>query len=133
MDKGALFASFVACRQRGLRDLFTGGKLVLQETVDRHHILPRAQFSERKRAAADTVANIAFISGSTNKSIGSPSPEVYLRSLSRQTLKSQCIPVDEKLWRISAAEEFWEARRELLSEAFNECLKAALPNRRTTN
>jgi hypothetical protein len=42
-DKGALFAAYVACRHIGLRDLFSGSKILLQANVDRHHLLPRAQ------------------------------------------------------------------------------------------
>jgi len=38
-DKGALFASYIACRNNGLRDLFTDSQILLQKNVDRHHIL----------------------------------------------------------------------------------------------
>jgi hypothetical protein len=48
-DKSALFAAYIACRQRGLRDLFSGSQILLQANVDRHHLLPRAQFPERNR------------------------------------------------------------------------------------
>jgi hypothetical protein len=130
MDKGGLFAVYVACRHRGLRDLFSGSQLMLQSTVDRHHILPRAQFTERHRADADTLANIAFVGGSTNRSVGSASPDVYLKKLSREVLESQCIPTDEQLWRIDSAEEFWKVRKHLLPDSFNSYLKSVLPGRR---
>ena len=129
MDKGALFALYVACRHRGLLDLFSGASIMLQSHVDRHHILPRAQFPDRKRAEADSLANIAFISGATNRSVGASGPEVYLARLDRRALESQCIPLDETLWRIDKAEEFWQARRELLAGAFNEFIRDALPRR----
>jgi hypothetical protein len=130
MDRGALFAAYIACRHMGLRDLFSGGKLLLQSSVDRHHILPRAQFPERQRADADTVANIAFVGGSANRSIGSASPDVYLRKLQSEVLRSQCIPTDEQLWSIDSATDFWKERRELLASAFNAYLRSALPGRR---
>ncbi len=130
MDRGALFAAYVASRHMGLRDLFSGGRLMLQSSVDRHHILPRAQFSERQRAHADTVANIAFVGSSTNRSIGSASPDVYLRKLKTEVLESQCIPTDQQLWSVDSAEEFWKARRQLLADAFNSYLRSVLPNRR---
>nr|WP_249790313.1 DUF262 domain-containing protein [Bradyrhizobium yuanmingense] len=113
-DKGALFAAYIACRHRGLRDLFSGSPILLQANVDRHHILPRAQFEESKRANADAVANIAFISGEVNRNIGAASPDVYLKKLKRETLESQCIPFDPSLWDVDKAEEFWSARRILL-------------------
>lgn len=129
-DKSGLLAMYVACYHRGLKDLFSGGRILLQGNVDRHHILPRAQFPERQRPKADCIANIAFVSGSANRSVGASAPEVYLAELDSQVLDSQCIPTDASLWRIDRAKNFWAARRELLARAFNEYLRAALPNRR---
>jgi len=129
-DKGALFASYLACRQMGLRDLFSGSQILLQANVDRHHLLPRAQFPERNRHRADTIANIAFITSPVNISVGAASPDVYLAEISQQVRESQCIPEDRELWRISRCEEFWEARRRLLADAFNAALRAMLPGRR---
>lgn len=129
-DKGALFAAYIACRHNGLNDLFSNSQILLQANVDRHHILPRAQFEESKRVKADTVANIAFVTGEANRSVGAASPDVYLKKLSKETLESQCIPLDPSLWHIDRAEQFWDARRELLAEAFNGFLRKMLPNRR---
>ena len=129
-DKGAMFAVYVACRHMGLRDFFSGSEILLQANVDRHHILPRAQFPERNRSAADTLANIAFISGGANRSVGAASPDVYLRKISREVLESQCIPLDKDLWQIDRGDEFWEARRRLLADAFNGFLRKMLPGRR---
>ncbi|WMT73192.1 hypothetical protein [Bradyrhizobium sp. Ash2021] len=129
-DKGALFAAYIACRHQGLSDLFSNSQILLQANVDRHHILPRAQFEESKRAKADAVANIAFITGEVNRSIGAASPDVYLGKLKRETLESQCIPLDRSLWGVDRAEDFWAARRDLLAEAFNGFLRKMLPGRR---
>ena len=79
-DKGALFAAYIACRHSGLRDLFTDSQILLQKNVDRHHILPRAQFEESRRPKADTIANIAFITGEANRLVGAASPDVYLKN-----------------------------------------------------
>ena len=128
-DRGAMFAAYVACRHQGLRDLFSGTKMLLQTHVDRHHILPRAQFPERDRPKADNIANIAFVDGEVNRSIGAASPDVYLAKLSQQVLESQCIPADPDLWRIDRAEDFWRKRRELLASAFNGFLRDAMPGR----
>jgi hypothetical protein len=130
VDKGALFGMYVACQHRGLRDLFTGGKIAMTPSIDRHHILPRAQFPERTRASADCVANIAFVTGAVNRSIGSSGPEVYLERISEDVLGSQCIPTDKLLWRVDRAPAFWAARRALLAEAFNDYTRSVLPTRR---
>lgn len=132
-DKGGLFAAYVACMHRGILDFFTGGKVVLQPYVDRHHILPRAQFPEEQRSMADNIANIVFIASDVNKSIGLSGPEVYLKRIPDKILHSQCIPEDPSLWAINRAEEFWKERRILLAESFNEFLKDALPGRRLAN
>jgi hypothetical protein len=115
---------------RGILDFYTGGKVLLQSNVDRHHILPRAQFPEDKRATADNIANMAFIAGDVNKSVGQSGPEVYMESIKTRVLKSQCIPTDSTLWRIARAESFWMARRELLAESFNDYIHKSLPQRR---
>ena len=77
-DRSGLLALYVACMNRGILDFYTGAKILLQNNVDRHHILPRAQFPEDVRATADNIANMAFIAGDVNKSIGQSGPEVYL-------------------------------------------------------
>jgi hypothetical protein len=129
-DKSGLLALYIACMHRGILNFYTGDKILLQSGVDRHHILPRAQFPDKSRASADNIANIAFIVGDVNKSISHSGPEVYLKQLPPQVLTSQCIPLEKSLWAIERAEDFWEARRELLCHSFNEFLKASFPERR---
>lgn len=130
VDRSGLLALYVATMNRGVQDFFTGGKVLLQQNIDRHHIFPRAQFPEKERSNADNIANMAFIAGDVNKSIGHTSPEVYLAKIKTSVLESQCIPTDSALWRIDRADEFWKARRELLAESFNEYVRKGLPTRR---
>lgn len=131
-DRSGLLAGYIACMNRGILDFFTGGKVLLQGAVDRHHILPRGQFPQSVRPTADNIANIAFIAGDVNRSIGQAGPEVYLKRINRRVLESQCIPLDKDLWAIDRADEFWSARRQLLSESFNDFLRKVLPQRRLT-
>jgi hypothetical protein len=129
-DRSGLLALYVACLKRGILDFFDGSKILLQNAVDRHHILPRAQFDESERATADNIANIAFVVGDVNKAIGASGPEVYLKKVKRAVLESQCVPSNQSLWAISEADQFWAARRELLAEAFNDFIRDSLPQRR---
>jgi len=129
-DRSGLLALYIACMNRGILDFYTGSKVLLQGAVDRHHILPRAQFPDQRRAEADTIANIAFIVGDVNKSIGQTGPEVYLKRVAPNVLRSQCITADQQLWNIDRAEDFWRSRRELLATSFNEFLQSSLPQRR---
>jgi hypothetical protein len=132
-DRSGLLASYIACMHRGALDFFTGGKVLLHSAIDRHHVLPRSQFSEKERSKSDNIANIVFISGDVNKAIGQSGPEVYLKRITKQVLQSQCVPTTSALWKIDNAEKFWEARRELLAESFNEFLRKALPQRRVAS
>lgn len=127
-DKSALLALYVACKQLGLRDLVSGGSLLLHAGLDRHHIFPRSRFTPHDRA--DTLANIAFISKESNKALSDTPPDVYLASCDEKTLRSQAIPLEKRLWRLECAEEFWARRRALLADAFDVFLKAALSQRR---
>lgn len=45
-DKGGLLGVYVSCRHRGGQDLFSKEEIILQSKIERHHILPRAQFPE---------------------------------------------------------------------------------------
>jgi hypothetical protein len=129
-DRSGLLAAYIACKNQGIKDFFTGQKVVMHEDIDRHHILPRRQFPEASRTDADTVANIAFITSDVNKSIGHSGPEVYLSDIKPAILESQCVPLDPALWRIKEADEFFHARRKLLADSFNDFVKSALPGRR---
>ena len=129
-DRSGLLALYIACMHRGILDLYTGARVLLQNDVNRHHILARGQFPDHSRAVADNVANIAFIVGDVNKAIGHTGPEVYLKQLDPRVLKSQCIPTDRALWAIERAEDFWAARRKLLADSLNSFLRDSLPQRR---
>lgn len=129
-DRSGLLSVYIACMHRGILDFFTGSRVLLQASIDRHHILPRAQFPEKLRSKADNIANIAFIASDVNKSLSMTGPEVYLRRISKNILESQCVPEDNQLWTIDRAEDFWAARREILAESFNAFLKNTLPQRR---
>jgi hypothetical protein len=128
-DRGGLFGAYAACFHRHLKDLFTGERILLQPLIERHHILPRAQFPTSERTKADCLANIAFVAPS-ERSATVEEPDIYLARLRADVLESQCIPADRSLWRVERAEDFWEARKALLSNAFNEYLKTSLPDRR---
>ena len=129
-DRSAMLAMYIACMHRGVLDFYTHAKVLLQDNVDRHHILPRGQFADGQRREADRIANMAFIAGDVNRSISNTGPEVYLAKIPKYVLESQCIPTDKALWRIDEATAFWQARRELLAESFNDYLQSVLPKRR---
>jgi hypothetical protein len=44
-DRSGLLALYIACMHRGILDFYTGTKVLLQNDVDRHHILARGAVS----------------------------------------------------------------------------------------
>ena len=84
----------------------------------------------KTRMTADNIANIAFVASDVNRSISLSGPEVYLKRISKRILDSQCVPTDKRVWTVDRADEFWEARRKLLAESFNDFIRAALPQRK---
>ena len=129
-DKSSLFASYVACKHRGAKDLLTGQRILLQDRVDRHHIIPRSSYRPTLRSTSDNIANIAFIDSDANTEISNHDPQSYLAKVKKRILRSQCIPDEPRLWSKDMDEEFWKARRKLLATSFNDYLKKALPGRR---
>lgn len=132
-DRSGLLAVYIACKNRGMKDLFTGQNVIMQDDIDRHHILPRRQFPPEIRATADKVANVAFITSEVNRAISHSGPEVYLSEIKPALLKSQCVPVDSALWRIREADAFFAARRGLLADSFNEFVRESLPGRKLSS
>ena len=134
-DKGALFAAYLACRHYGMFDFLSGVsekqevRLTIAEKIDKHHIMPRKyanRYAPGNPRRFDTIANFAFIRTSTNRSIGSDDPSVYLPTISAQTRDSQCIPMEEELYSLYKADRFGDVRRQMLSSAFNDYVNSKL-------
>lgn len=130
-DKGALFAAYIACRYKEMRDFISKEKIVKYEDIDKHHIMPRKYADNPLDAKRfDTIANFAFIKSKTNRGdIGDDSPNIYIPKVSIEVRNSQCVPMLDE-YSIDDAEIFWQQRSVLLSEAFNEYVRTKLPNRK---
>jgi hypothetical protein len=132
-DRSGLLAAYIACKNRGMKDLFTGQNVIMQDDIDRHHLLPRRQFPAEIRTTSDKVANVAFITSEVNRAISHTGPEVYLSEIKPVFLESQCVPMDQTLWRIREADAFFAARRVLLADSFNEFVRESLPGRKLSS
>lgn len=126
MDRGALFATYIALHHSGARDIVTGQKVTLmgaRTLLHRHHIWPKAGFAKNDRRDADRIANLAFLLQDANQSLGKEQPAKYLPRLDRKYVRSQCIPLEESAY--TTYEEFCKKRRKALAEAFNSFLNDA--------
>jgi hypothetical protein len=70
------------------------------------------------------IANMAFVTGGTNRGISSRPPEKYLAEIldeqGPEALESHCIPLDSELWTLDAYPRFLEYRRTALAKTINE-------------
>jgi hypothetical protein len=130
--RSALFpTAYLALKARGAKDWRTGLALSLTHQgrshfVEAHHIFPKALLRKAgyETAEINEIANMAFVSGETNRKISSRPTNQYLAEVKErygpQALEMHCIPLDENLWRVEAYPEFLEFRRAALSRAVND-------------
>jgi hypothetical protein len=69
------------------------------------------------------IANMAFITGQTNRRISNKEAAEYLASIVKKqgesALESQCVPTDPALWSIDRYRDFLQVRREALAARMN--------------
>jgi hypothetical protein len=130
--QSALFpTAYLALKAGGAKDWRTGLGLSLTHQgkahfIEAHHIFPKAVLRKAgyETAQINEIANMAFVSGETNRKLSTKPANEYLAAImrrhGREALDAHCIPVDERLWAIEAYPEFLEFRRAALSRAVNQ-------------
>lgn len=129
--RSSLFKTmFIAFRDAEARDWMSSLTISLshsgtQHKLQFHHIFPKALLQGMGRSArdADDIANLAFISGGTNRKISDKPPNVYLASVKEEDRQAffatQCIPGTPDLLDPGHYDDFLAARRQLLSDTPN--------------
>ena len=130
--QSALFSLvYLALKERGAKDWQTGLGISLAHQgrlhyIQYHHIFPKARLKGvYETREIHEIANMAFISGKTNKRLSDKLPFDYLPKLDRQALESQGVPFDSQLHRLENYREFLNARRLILCELVNGFLDKA--------
>jgi hypothetical protein len=132
-QRSALFKTmFLAFRAGGAKDWSSNLLISLDHSGSRHrlqfhHIFPKAllrhMYSSRE---ADDIANLAFISGQTNRHISSAEPRKYfpdiLQRCGTAPFEAQSIPTEPALLSVDAYKAFLAERRKLISRRLNEFL-----------
>jgi hypothetical protein len=128
---------FLALRAAGAKDWLSGLEISLTHQgrlhyIQYHHIFPKARLRGRyERREINEIANLAFIGGSTNRSISAKLPKDYLPAIVQKqgevTLASQCVPTDRNLHEIDAYRQFLMDRRERLVRAVNAFVASVSP------
>lgn len=127
--------AFLTLRGAGAKDWRSGLGISLAHQgrlhyIQFHHIFPKAIVRERyEKSAVNEIANLAFISGDTNRRLSAKEPAAYFPEIIEKhgeaALRSQAIPMDEAVLRVDAFPAFLEARRQRLASMMNEHLERA--------
>ncbi|UWR38610.1 DUF262 domain-containing protein [Sulfitobacter sp. W074] len=127
---------YMLTRMTEARDWGTGLPLKREllgkmSSLEVHHIFPRAQLykADYSRSEVNALGNFCFLTKDTNLVISDRRPEAYFEEIEAAhpgALRSQWVPEDRQLWKLSHFREFLEARKELLAEAANTCLRSLL-------
>ncbi|MFD6656552.1 DUF262 domain-containing protein [Streptomyces parvus] len=91
--------------------------------IEFHHVFPRARVQGTyAKEEWNSLANLAFVTGQTNKMISSGLPVDYMAGIAPERLAEQWIPGDPELRSLDRFPDFLVARRSLLANVLNELL-----------
>lgn len=122
--------SYLALKNSGAKDWFSGLGLSLTHQgklhfIQWHHVIPKSLLKERgyETGEINEIANMAFITGQTNRRISNKEASIYLKDIIEKqgeyALEAQCVPLDEDLWKIDRYREFLQVRRLALTSCMN--------------
>ena len=123
---------FLALKANKAKDWHTGLTLSLTHQgkfhyIQYHHIFPKSLLKKLyDKSEINEIANMAFISGKTNRHISNREPGDYLKEIvkerGKEAVEKQFVPYEHELLKIENYREFLEKRRELLKNALNKYL-----------
>ncbi|MFK4693535.1 GmrSD restriction endonuclease domain-containing protein [Streptomyces pristinaespiralis] len=91
--------------------------------IEFHHVFPRARVQGTyAKEEWNSLANLAFVTGQTNKMISSKLPAEYMAGIAQERLAEQWVPGDPELRSLDRFPDFLAARRSLLANVLNELL-----------
>ncbi|HEX7071748.1 MAG TPA: hypothetical protein VF190_13120 [Rhodothermales bacterium] len=133
-QRSALFKTmFLAFKEAGARDWKSKLEIAIdhagaQHRLQFHHIFPKAFLKPiYGTREADDIANLCFIDGKTNRTIGARGPAEYLSQVlvdgGSEILSAQCIPTEPHLLGLDAYREFLAERRRRIADRLNELLE----------
>lgn len=133
--------AYLALKANSAKDWYSGLGLSLTHQgrlhfIQWHHVIPKSLLKAKGYETGETneIANMAFITGQTNRRISNKEAMAYLTDIVKkqgeQALASQCVPLDPSLWDIDRYRDFLSVRRAALAERMNAFIaeKAGLTN-----
>lgn len=127
--------AYLALKHAGAKDWYSGLGLSLTHQgklhfIQWHHIIPKSLLRERayERGEINEIANMAFITGQTNRRISNKDAALYLRDIVAKqgsaALETQKVPLDEALWGLGRYRDFLQTRRTALADCMNAFIRA---------
>lgn len=122
--------AYLALKAGGAKDWYSGLGLSLTHQgrlhyIQWHHVIPKSLLKDHdyETGEINEIANMAFITGQTNRRISNKDAKKYLQDVvnqqGSQALESQCVPTDATLWDIERYRDFLQYRREALASRVN--------------
>jgi hypothetical protein len=122
--------AFLTLKATGAKDWQSGLGISLTHQgklhfVQFHHIFPKSLLAKTgyEKQEINEIANMAFISGHTNRRLSNKEPVAYfpdiIKKQGEEALASQAIPLDPRLHRFENYREFLGERRKMLAELIN--------------
>lgn len=122
--------SYLALKDNGAKDWFSGLGLSLTHQgkmhfIQWHHIFPKSLLRERgfETGEINEIANMAFITGQSNRRISNKAPAEYLSDIvskqGKETLTAQFVPDNTELLQLDNYRQFLKLRREELAKCMN--------------
>lgn len=127
---------YLALKAKGAKDWYSGLGISLNSQgryhyIQYHHIFPKSLLKkDYEKGEINEIANMAFISGKTNRHISNKEPKDYFQDIIKnrgeEAIKAQCVPINLDLLELKNYREFLVKRREFLKDAVNNHLKNIL-------
>ena len=122
--------AYLALKAAGAKDWYSGLGLSLTHQgklhfIQWHHVIPKSLLKDKgyETGEINEIANMAFITGQTNRRISNKEATQYLEKVIAEqgaaALESQCVPTDPALWSTDAYKDFLKIRREALAQRMN--------------
>ena len=89
-----------------------------------HHIFPIKVLEDNgcDEQEINDIRNLMFLDEKTNKRLGKTAPSKYLKKVHLNSLRAQCIPEEQDLWKLKNYDQFLEKRGKLIMERLKEFL-----------
>lgn len=126
--------AYLALKASGAKDWYSGLGLSLTHQgklhfIQWHHIIPKSLLKAQgfETGEINEIANMAFITGQTNRRISNKEATSYLAEVvvkqGAEALTSQCVPTDAALWATERYRDFLNQRRIALAERMNSFIR----------